>query len=99
VKNRLRALLAQQGEEIRQEVARVENLFTEKGLRVLEGLGLPEREAKMVRALLKTYHHLEDRIGETNSLVGELYEKMPSAWLWPIFIGVGGGGDRGSRTV
>jgi transposase len=89
VKNRLRALLAQQGEEIRQEVARVENLFTEKGLRVLEGLGLPEREAKMVRALLKTYHHLEDRIGETNSLVGELYEKMPSARLIQTVPGFG----------
>ena len=31
VKNRLRALLAQQGEEIGLEVERVENLFTDKG--------------------------------------------------------------------
>jgi hypothetical protein len=36
VENRLWALLAQQGEDIRQEVARVENLFTVKGMRVLE---------------------------------------------------------------
>ena len=57
VKNRLRALLAQQGEEIRKEVALVENLFTAKGMRVLEGLDLPEIEGKMVGALLKTYLH------------------------------------------
>jgi len=81
VKNRLRALLAQQGEEIRVEVARVEDLFTAKGMKVLAGLDLPEREAKMVEALLKTYRHLQDRICETNALVDELYEKMPYARL------------------
>ncbi len=81
VKNRLRALLAQQGEEIRTEVERVEALFTEKGMKVLKGLALPEREAKMVGALVRTYHHIEERINETNALVDELYEKMPSARL------------------
>ena len=51
VKNRLRALLAQQGEEIRLEVARVEDLFTAKGMKVLTGLALPEGDAKMVEAV------------------------------------------------
>jgi len=72
VRNRLRGLLAQQGEEIRLEVARVENFFTDKGIKVLVGLALPEREAKMVGALLKTYRHLEELISETNALVDEL---------------------------
>ena len=89
VKNRLRALLAQQGEEIRGEVARVEDLFTEKGMKVLRGLALPEREAKMVGALLKTYRHIEERISETNALVKELYEKMPSARLIQSVPGFG----------
>lgn len=89
VKNRLRALLAQQGEEIRLEVSRVENLFTAKGMRVLKSLDLPEREAKMVGALLKTYRHLEERISETNALVEELYEKMPSARLIRTIPGFG----------
>jgi transposase len=62
VKNRLRALLAKQGGEIRQEASRVENLFTAKGIRVVEKLAFPERKAKMVGALLKTYHHLQERI-------------------------------------
>jgi transposase len=84
VKNRLRALLAQQGEEIR-----VEDLFTAKGMKVLTGLALPEREAKMVEALLKTYRHLQDRICETNALVDELYEKMPYARLIQSVPGFG----------
>jgi transposase len=81
VKNRLGVFLAQQGEEIRQEASRVENLFTAKGIRVVEKLALPEREAKMVGALLKTYHHLQERIDETNALVHELYETTPAAHL------------------
>jgi len=59
----------------------VENLFTVKGMRVLEGLALLEREAKMVGALLRTFRHLKERINETNALVNELYESMPSAKL------------------
>jgi transposase len=89
VKNRLRALLAQQGEEIRGEASRVENLFTLKGMRMLEGLALPEREAKMVGALLKTFRHLQERIDETNTLVDELYKKMPSAQLVQTVPGFG----------
>jgi len=81
VKNRLRALLAQQGEEIRQEVERVENLFTDKGMKILTGLALPEREAKLVGAVVRTYDHLEERINKTNALVKQLYEQMPSAQL------------------
>jgi len=89
VKNRLRALLAQQGEEIRLEVARVEDLFTAKGMKVPTGLALPEREAKMVEALVRTYHHIQDRISETNALVDELYEKMPYARLIQTVPGFG----------
>lgn len=89
VKNRLRALLAQQGEEIRQEVERVEDLFTDKGMKVLKGLALPEREAKLVGALVRTYDHLEERINETNAIVKQLYEKMPTAQLIQTVPGFG----------
>jgi len=89
VKNRLRALLAQQGEEIRLEASRVENLFTEKGMKVLGGLALPEREERMVGALVKTYRHFQERIDETNALVNELYEKMPWAKLIQTVPGFG----------
>ena len=89
VKNRLRALLAQQEEEVRLEVARVENLFTEKGMKVLRGLVLAEREAKMVGALLKTYRHIEERISETNALVKELYGRTAYARLIQTVPGFG----------
>jgi len=89
VKNRLRALLAQQGEEIRLDVERVENLFTEKGMKILKGLALPEREAKLVGALLRTYADLEERIDETNAIIKQLYETMPSARLIQTVPGFG----------
>ncbi len=62
-------------------MARVENLFTDKGMKVVAGLSLQEREAKMVVALLKNYCHLEKRISETNTLVDELHGKMAYARL------------------
>lgn len=42
VKNQWRALLAQQKEESQKEVERVENFFTDKGMKILPGLALPE---------------------------------------------------------
>lgn len=67
----------------------MEDLFTDKGMKVLKGLALPEREAKLGAALLRTYHHLEERINETNALVKELYEQMPSAQLIQSVPGFG----------
>jgi len=55
----------------------VEGLFTEKGRKVLAGLVVPEKEARLVGVLLKSYRHFEERIDETNALVKELDEKMP----------------------
>jgi len=65
LKNRVHAFLAQQREEIREEVARETNIFSEKGQKVLLGLDLAPREKKLLEALLKTYRHLETRIGES----------------------------------
>ncbi len=58
-------VIAQQGEEIRQEVERKENLFTDKGMKVLRGLVLPEREAKLLGVLPKRDRHIEEWIDET----------------------------------
>jgi transposase len=43
----------------------------------------------MVGALVRTYHHLEGRIDETNVIVKELCEKMPSAQLIQTVPGFG----------
>jgi len=42
-----------------------------------------------LRALLKTYRHVEERISETNALVDELDEKIPSARLLQTVPGFG----------
>lgn len=89
VKNRIRALLAQQSEEIRSEVLRERNIFSRKGLAVLEGLGLPQGDKKLMGALLKTFAHLEERIRETNTLVESLYERLPEARLIRTVPGFG----------
>jgi hypothetical protein len=44
LKNRVYAFLAQQGDEVREEVARETNIFSEKGQKGLLGLDLAPRE-------------------------------------------------------
>lgn len=76
VKNRIRALLAQQSEEVQEEISRAKNLFGTKGMKVLVGLSLPAGEKALIDALLKTYRHLDERRKETNGLVEKLYLKI-----------------------
>src|SRR4030042_1293532 len=79
LKNRVYAFLAQQREEIREVVARETNIFSEKGQKVLLGLDLAPREKKLLEALLKTYRHLETRIGESKAFVEKRYEESRGA--------------------
>ncbi len=60
-KNKIRALLAQQGEELRDKVSRKKNLFTGSGVKFLKTLNLPDTDKKLLSALLKTFNHLEER--------------------------------------
>jgi transposase len=89
VKNRIRALLAQQSEEIQDEISRVKNLFGTKGMRVVTGLSLPSGEKELIDALLKTYRHLDGRREETNGLVEKLYLEIPEARLIHTVPGFG----------
>ncbi len=89
VKNRIRALLAQQGEEIRAEVLRAKNIFGREGLVVLKGLRLPQGDRELVGGLIKTYEHLEKRIRETHALVERLYRELPEARLIQTVPGFG----------
>jgi len=89
VKNRIRALLAQQAEEVREEILRVKNLFGEEGMKVLTELVLPEGDKKLLDSLLKTYRHLDARRRETHGLVEKLYLEMPEARLIQTVPGFG----------
>jgi transposase len=89
VKNKTRALLAQQKEEIQGEVSRVKNLFSRKGLETLKGLGLPDTDKALLDGLLKMYQQLEERIKESDELVERLYNKIPEAQLVSTVPGFG----------
>jgi len=89
VKNRIQALLAQQSEEVRDEASRAKNLFGTKGMKVLRGLDLPASEEVLLRALVRTYGHLEERRKETNGLVEKLYLEIPEAQLIHTVPGFG----------
>ena len=81
LKNRVYAFLAQQKEEVREEVARETNIFSAKSQKVLLGLDLDRGEMRLLVALLKTYRHLETRIEESTARVEKLYEEIREAQL------------------
>ena len=89
VKNKIRALLAQQKEEIQGEVSRVKNLFSRKGLETLKGLDLPDTDKELLDGLLKMYHQLEKSIKESDELVESLYKQIPEAQLISTVPGFG----------
>ena len=89
VKNKIRVLLAQQKEEIQEEVNRVKNLFSRRGLEVLKGLGLPDTDRELLDGLLKMHQQLEKRVKESDELVESLYNKMPEAQLISTVPGFG----------
>jgi len=89
LKNRVYAFLSQQREEIRQEVARESNVFSEKGQKVLLGLELVPREKRLLEELLKTFRHLEKRAKESAGFVEKLYEESREAQLIRTIPGFG----------
>jgi transposase len=89
VKNRTRAILAQQGEEIRAEVLRAKNIFSREGLVILKGLRLPLGDKELVGGLIKSYEHFEKRIRETHALVERLSRELPEARLIQTVPGFG----------
>jgi transposase len=89
LKNRVHAFLAQQKEEVREEVARETNIFSAKGQKVLMGLEMGRGEKRLLEALLKTYRHLETRIEESTGLVEKLFEESRQAQLIRTIPGFG----------
>jgi len=89
LKNRVHAFLAQQREDVREEVARETNIFSAKGQKVLLGLDMARGEKRLLEALLKTYRHLETRIEESTALVEKLYEESREAQLVRTIPGFG----------
>ena len=70
-------------------MAQESNIFSEKGQKMLLGLELVPREKRLLEALLKTYRHLETRIGESTAFVEKLYDESREAQLIRTIPGFG----------
>lgn len=89
VRNRTRALLAQQSEEVRGQLQRVKNPFGSEGMNVLKSLSLPKGEKELIDALLKTFRHLDHRRKEADELVKKLSLEIHEARLIRTVPGFG----------
>ena len=107
LKNKIRALLAQQEEEIRLEVERRKDaLFGAKGLEFLGGLALDELDQMILEDYLESYHESEAHVRKTDGIVEKLYEELEDgaadrhgAGICDDVVGRGGGGNRGYRPL
>jgi transposase len=81
VKNRIRALLAKQREEVRQIVELEEGLFTVSGFKVLGSLELPGKDQQMLESLLETLEHFKGKIKLSDALVREILHSSEEARL------------------
>jgi len=80
VKNKIRALLAQQREEVRLEVEKRESgLFSLKGLEFAAGLPLEGREKEVLEDLLQGYQEIQAHIKKSDGLVRALYGEIEEA--------------------
>jgi transposase len=80
LKNKIRALLAQQREEIREEVERrSEGLFRGKGLEWLGRLELPHPDQMVLADLVESYRESEEHLRKTDGIVETLYEELEEA--------------------
>ncbi len=80
LKNKIRALLAQQREEVRLAIERREGgFFCEKGLEFLGRLELPEVDRMILEDLIEDYREGQAHLEKTDGLVKRLYEEMKEA--------------------
>jgi len=80
LKNKIRALLAQQKEEIRLVVeGREEGLFSGKGLEFLGQLVLPDPDQMILDDLLGSYREGQEHLRKTDGIVEKLYQELEAA--------------------
>ena len=80
VKNKIRALLAQQKEEIQLEVGkREEGLFSGKGVEFLTTLPLEDPDKMVLDDLIRGYKEAQAHIQKTDGLVRDLYGEIEEA--------------------
>lgn len=79
VKNRIRALLAQQPEDIQKEIGLEKELFSRKGIERLKGLKIASVDKALLEGLLKLQEELSALIKTSDKLVDDLFQRMMDA--------------------
>jgi transposase len=80
VKNKIRALLAQQNEEVRVEVGkREEGLFSLRGLEFLTKLPLEDPDKMVLEDLIQGYREIQAHLKKTDGIVRSLYGEIEEA--------------------
>ena len=80
VKNKIRALLAQQNEEVRVEVGkREEGLFSLRGLEFLTKLPLEDPDKMVLDDLIQGYRETQAHLKKTDGIVRSLYGEIEEA--------------------
>jgi transposase len=89
VKNRIRALLAKQREEVREIVELEGALFNVSGLKVLRSIDLAGKDQQMLESFLETLKHLQGKIKLSDALVREILRNSEEARLISTLPGFG----------
>ena len=79
IKNKIRALLAKQGEEIRQLTDVKDTLFAKRGLQVLKQIDISEKDKEILLLLVDTLEHIQEKISYSDKLIKKLYAESPEA--------------------
>lgn len=85
LKNKIRALLAKQGEEIRQLTDVKDKLFGKKGIQALKQIELSEKDKEIILLLVDTLEHIQEKISYSDKLTDKLYAESPVAqWIFTV---------------
>jgi len=79
VKNRIKALLAQQREEVQRELEKVRDIFTKKGVEVVKEIELGGTDKQLLEEMFEFYWHLKERIKRSDEMMLDLYKRLPEA--------------------
>ena len=89
VKNRIRVLLAQQREEVRDMAVAGRKLFTAERRQALRELDLAGKDKELICSLLDTLEHVQEQVKKSDALVKELYKDNEQARLISTIPGFG----------
>jgi transposase len=85
LKNKIRALLAKQEEEIRQLTDVKDKLFSKKGIQSLKQIDLSEKDKEIMLLLVDTLEHVKEKISYSDKLIDKLYAESPEAqWIFTV---------------